>query len=112
MAASAAFLLALGIAAPANADTAMTAGTLMEKLPTRERSTYIMGLVEGLAYARFQKDSAKLGSKDSEGMNCIYGFFYGDSMKALDRIEAAFKKYSDHFPAVVLTAIVKKECGE
>ena len=90
----------------------MTAGVIMDKFSSRERSTYIMGLVEGLAYARFQKDSAKTGGKDSSGMNCIYGFFYGDSMKALDRIESAFKNYSEHFPAVVLTAIVKKECGE
>lgn len=102
----------IGNAIPANADTAMTAGVVMKEMPTRERTAYIMGIVEGLAYARFEKDTAKSGSKDTSGMSCIYSFFYDDNVKALDRIEAAFTKYGEHSPAVVLTAIVKKECGE
>lgn len=84
----------------------------MEKMPARERTAYIIGLVEGLAYARFRKDTIAAGTKTDAGMNCIYGWLYTDSMTALDRIEAVFRKYSDHFPATLLATMIKKECGE
>lgn len=90
----------------------LSAGALLEDLPTRERTSYIMGVVEGLAYAQFRKDTLASGNKDETGMKCIYQWFYKDTMAALDRIEAAFRKYSDHMPALVVTALVKQECGE
>lgn len=96
----------------ANADTAMTAGTVIDEMPVRERTSYIMGIVEGLAYARFQRDTQGSGEANHEGMNCIYNWFYADSMSRLDTIEATFSAYADQFPAVILSAMVKRECGE
>lgn len=112
MAAAAGFLLSLGIAAPANADTAMTAGVVMKEMPVRERSAYVMGIVEGLAYARFRQDTVAAGSKTETGSACIYDWFYKDASASFDRIEAAFKKYPEHFPSTLLVAMIKKECGE
>ncbi len=105
-------VLLVGAAAPAAADTAMTAGVVLEEMPVRERSSYVMGIVEGLAYSRFRKDTHAAGQNDETGMKCVYDWFYRDSMKSLDLIEAAFRKYSDHYPSVLLAVMIKKECGE
>ena len=96
----------------AAADTPMTAGVIMEKMKAGERALYVVGLIDGLAYARFRKDSAAAGSKVESGMACIYDWFYKDGVSAMDRIEAAFRSYSTQFPSVVMAAILKKECGE
>ena len=90
----------------------MTAGTIMKEMGTRERSTYIMGLVDGMAYARFRSDTAKASQKSEAGMNCIIDTLYKDMTAGLDRIEAAFEKYPDYLPSTVVGAIMKKECGE
>ena len=111
-AAASAFLLSLGITHAANADTAMTAGVLMERMKPADRYIYVSGMIEGLAYARFLRDSATNGSKDERGMKCIYDWFYEGGDTAQDSIEAAFRLYADYSPSVVAWAMIKKECGE
>jgi len=90
----------------------LSAGVLLDEMPVRERTSYIMGVVEGLAYARFRKDTMLSGEKDEQGMKCIYEWFYSDNTAALDKIEAAFKQYRQHTPALIVTALVRRECGE
>lgn len=108
-----AVLLGSGVAfAEDNRGTPMTAGLIMQKMPVRERFSYIAGIVEGLAYSRFRKDTQAKGGKDTGGMKCIYDWFYADNTKRMDVIEAAFRKYAEHYPATLLAAMVKKECGE
>jgi len=104
----------LGIGSPqfASADTAMTAGVVMKDMPVRERTSFIIGVVEGLAYARFRYDSATAGHKEEGGMNCIYNWLYKDTTTTMDRIESTFRKYEQHLPSVLLAAMIKKECGE
>lgn len=103
-------MLATG-AAPSHA-TEMTAGVIMKEMPTRERAAYVMGIVEGLAYARFRKDTEAAGAKTVTGMRCIYDWLYKDTKAGFDRIEAAFSKFPDHFPSTLLATMLKKECGE
>lgn len=69
-------------------------------------------LVEGLAYARFRKDTLATGSKDETGMKCIYGWFFAKQESVISDVEAAFSKYADHIPAVIAATMLKKECGE
>ena len=95
-----------------NPGTAMTAGVIMEKMPEDSRYYFISGIIEGLAYARFLKDTNAAGSNAQSGMNCIYDWFYADAPNQMLSIEAAFSKYKDHFPSVVLTAMIKRKCGE
>ncbi|MGJ8531688.1 MAG: hypothetical protein ACSHYC_05855 [Alphaproteobacteria bacterium] len=95
----------------AQAQNSMTAGNLVE-LPTRERTAYVMGTVEGLAYARFRADTKASGSKDETGFNCIHDWLFADTMKRLDIIEATFRKYPGHRPSTLLSAMIKKDCGE
>jgi len=96
----------------ANDNTPMTAGVVMERMEVRERYGYIAGIVEGLAYARFRKDTLAAGSKDERGMQCIYDWFYADKEAMFVRIGQAFTKYPEHFPSTLIAVMVKKECGE
>lgn len=111
---SVALAAVLGFSAPvvARADTAMTAGVVLQQMPVRERAAYIMGIVEGLAYARFRKDTIAAGTKTDTGMSCVYDWFYRDTAATYERIEATFRKYADHHPSTLLAAMIKKECGE
>ena len=90
----------------------MTAGAVLKDMPVRERTAYITGIVEGLAYARFRKDTIAAGTKNETGMTCVRNWFYKDALGTLTRIEATFEKYATEFPPVILTLMVKKECGE
>lgn len=90
----------------------MTAGTIMKEMPARERATYIMGIVEGIAYGRFRKDTIASGAKDEAGMKCILAWFYRDMLASYERIEGAFRQYEQHMPSTVVAAMAKKECGE
>ncbi|MBX3568393.1 MAG: hypothetical protein KF914_10065 [Rhizobiaceae bacterium] len=92
--------------------TDMTAGIIMKEMPPGERSAYVMGIVEGFAYARFRKDTQAAGNKDVTGMRCIYDWLWKDTKAAFARIDAAFTKYPDHFPSTLLATMLKKECGE
>jgi hypothetical protein len=105
-------VLPLTIVPASAAGTDMTAGVVMKEMPARERAAYIMGIVEGFAYARFRKDTEASGSKDVTGMRCIYDWLYKDSKSAFQRIEAAFTKYPEHFPSTLLATMLKKECDE
>ena len=95
-----------------NAGTAMTAGVIMEKMKPGERFTYVSGLIEGLAYARFLKDSTAKGVNDQEGMDCINRWFFDGTTATMDQIENAFNKYHEHYPSVVIFALIKRKCGE
>lgn len=90
----------------------MTAGVIMKEMPVRERTSYIQGMVDGMAYARFRKDTLATGSKDETGMACVHDWFHKDSLARLMRIEATFEKYPNELPSVLLTLMIKKECGE
>jgi hypothetical protein len=77
----------------------------MEKMTVEQRYTFIAGVVEGLAYARFASDG-----KETAGMNCIYRWFYDDA-KVADLIEEAFRKYPSFTPGAVVAALAKRKCG-
>lgn len=95
-----------------NSGTAMTAGVIMEKMPGDKRFYFVSGIIEGLAYARFLRDTKASGGNPESGMNCIYNWFYDDGAARMLRVEDAFKKYPQHFPSVLLTAMIKRKCGE
>lgn len=90
----------------------MTAGNLMKTMPVPERTAYVTGIVDGLAYARFRKDTLAKGEKDEAGMACILKWFNKDSLATLTRIEATFQKYANEYPPTILALMVKQECGE
>ncbi|MVA97968.1 hypothetical protein GN330_12005 [Nitratireductor sp. CAU 1489] len=90
----------------------MTAGVVMEKMKPKELYSYVYGIVEGMAYARFRKDTVAAGAKTETGMTCIYNWFFSGNGKSYADITAAFRKYPEHGPPVIVAALIKKKCGE
>lgn len=78
----------------------------MKDMNAGEKLSYVAGVVEGLAMARYMKDGKK-----PEGMNCIYGWFYDDK-QTVDNIYAAFEKYPTYTPGTIIDVLVKQKCGE
>ncbi len=89
----------------------VTAGKVLNELKSNELVWYVGGIVEGLAYARFRKDTMAATKKVTTGSDCIRKWFHGNDQIVL-KISATFKKYADYTPWVVIAAMVKKECGE
>lgn len=85
--------------------TDLTAGVVMEKMTSEQRSSYIAGIIEGLAYARYAKNG-----KADQGMKCIYQWFY-EKDGTLRKIHAAFDRFKDYLPGAVIAAMIEKECG-
>ena len=99
------FALPLTLAPTMASAQDFTAGVVMEKMSAVERSAYLAGVVEGLAYARYAKDG-----KQTSGMKCIYAWFYeGDG--TLQKIHSAFNRFKDYLPGAVIAAMVERECG-
>lgn len=94
----------LGCPGPASS-TEFTARVVMEKMTAEERYSYLAGIVEGLAYARYASDG-----KTRAGMQCIYSWFY-DDRKTADLIEAAFAQYPDYTPGAVVAVLAKRKCN-
>lgn len=82
------------------------ADKIMTELKAGERYSFVAGVVEGLAIARYMKDGKK-----SEGMNCIYDWFYDDK-ETIKTIYAAFGKYGTYPPGSVIDVLAKQKCGE
>ncbi|MFN3171230.1 MAG: hypothetical protein ACE37E_11115 [Hyphomicrobiales bacterium] len=95
-----------------NGETLMTAETIMREMPVRDRYIYVSGIVEGLAYARLVKDSQTTGERDNSGMNCIYEWYFADDGETHMQIEQAFRQYPAHFPNIIVSVMINRECGE
>lgn len=93
--------LATGVAAED-----LSAGVVADKMKPDERYTYVAGVVEGLAYARFVQD----GQSEEPGMRCIYQWFYNED-GTVDQIFAAYRAFPDHLPGAVTAALIKRRCG-
>lgn len=94
------------IAAPSEAvATEFTAGVVMEKMAGGERYTFVSGIVEGLAYARFIRDG-----KNEAGMKCVLDWFHGNNKVAMDDIEILFAKYPAYPPAPIVSTLAERKC--
>lgn len=90
--------------APAHAED-FTAGVVMSNMSPEDRYTFVAGIVEGLAHARYVKDN-----KDTAGRSCIYNWFYDDRAN-LEKIYAGFERYPGALPGAVVGALVSVDCG-
>ena len=90
----------------------MTAGIVLEKMSGKELFAYVYGIVDGMAYARFRRDTLAAGTKQQTGMDCIYKWFFANDNAAFAKIEGAFRANADYIPPVIIAALIKKECGE
>lgn len=94
---------AMGVSA-ASADTPLTAGVVAERMEASDRVPYAAGLVEGIAFARYQ-----LGNQDTDAMACVYDWFFSGQQRT-NLIFEAFERFPDYTPGAVVTALVNRAC--
>lgn len=95
-----------------NAESFMTAETIMREMTVDERFLYVSGIVEGFAYRRLESDTAATGAHDESGMACINQWFYRSGVEPFQLIQAAFNQYPEHFPSTIVSVLINRECGE
>ena len=100
-----AILLIMGMA-HTNSSFAFTADEVVNKMSERDRSTYLAGMVDGLAQARWIADKPK-----ADGVRCILDWYYqgGDAVQA--NIKQWFSRHLKTEANGLLYVLIKKECG-
>lgn len=83
------------------------AGFVLNGMTSDQQVSYIAGVIEGLAFARWLKDDRAM-----EGMRCIYNWAYEDTSKKWDQIEAFFAKHPERKAGPLVYILIKAECGE
>ena len=94
-----------GFGASVAAQEQMTAGSLTTNMNADERISFLAGIVEGLATARYYADD-----KQPEGRKCIYDWFYRTD-GTLRKVYAAFDRYPDQFPGPIMAVLIRSKCG-
>ena len=85
----------------------LNAGFVLNEMNADQRTGYLFGVVEGLAYARFLRDKP-----DQTGMNCIYDWYHGaGSDKRQAKAKALMRRHADKPVGPLLYVLMKKECG-
>lgn len=87
--------------------TEINADVVMNKMNSDQRVSYVSGVIEGLAYARFVRDKP-----DETGMKCIYDWYYADNEKRWKKtLFPMFDRHIDKPIGVILHVLTKKACG-
>ena len=92
----------------AQAET-LDAGYVLNKMTAEQRGSYLSGVVEGLAFARFVQDRP-----DESGMACIYNW-QNENLgrpEAFKTVAAWLERHSERTVGVLLYTLIKRECGE
>ena len=85
----------------------LNAGFVLNEMNADQRTGYLFGVVEGLAYARFLRDKP-----DQSGMNCIYDWYHGvGSDKRQAKARALMLRHANMPVGPLLYVLMKKECG-
>ncbi|MFN3226815.1 MAG: hypothetical protein ACE360_11270 [Hyphomicrobiales bacterium] len=82
----------------------MTAGVIFERMPQEDRFPFAAGLVEGIAFGRYQ-----LGGQDVAAMECIFDWFYEGEGKTTLVFEA-FEQFPDYTAGAVVAALTNRAC--
>jgi len=100
-------MVALGfMTSSVGAAWAVTADDVMNKMNSDERSSYVAGVVEGLAQTRWIADKP-----DPTGMRCIHDWHYKGGEENWLKIYEFFARHADKPAAALLYVMIKKDCG-
>jgi len=103
-----AILLCSGVFASFGGVTqALTADDVLNKMNSDQQTSYIAGVVGGLAYSRFLRDQP-----DSTGMSCIHDWYYGSGTDKWAQIETWFSRHVEQQVEPLLYVLIKRECGK
>lgn len=83
----------------------LTAGVILTKLSQEERFSYVAGVVEGLAYARYFAEG-----KTTESLDCIFNWFYRED-GTTEKIYAAFDRYPNQPAGALIAVLIRTKCG-
>lgn len=86
---------------------ALTADDVLNQMTSEQQSSYIAGVVGGLAYARFLQDRP-----DQSGMSCINDWYYGSGTAKWAQIETWFARHPEKQAEPLLYVLITRECGE
>lgn len=86
---------------------ALTANEVLTNMESGERFSYVSGIVDGLAYARWLAERP-----NEEGMQCIYGWYYSNDDSVRARILTWLERHPDKPVDALMYVLIKKECGE
>ena len=85
---------------------ALTANDVLNNMSSDESTSYINGVVEGLAYSRWLRDKPSV-----EGMNCINNWHYKGGDANYKRTLTWLERHPDKPVGALLHVLIKKECG-
>ena len=100
--------LAAGLTLAAPQAGALTVEDLRENLSVEAQTSYVAGVVEGLAFARWIADD-----RAYEGMDCILEWYYrsGDTSAFRAALDM-FDQHPDQHIGTLMYALIREECGE
>jgi len=104
-------LLSSGVALVPNSEAkaqGLEVSTVLENMSSVQLTAYLSGIVEGLAYARFENE----GRDAQGGMKCIQDWYYNSEGEAAVQILQAFDRFTDYPAVAVVAAMAKQKCGE
>lgn len=98
----------IGLTISGHQTVALTADDVLNKMGPKESASYVNGIVEGLATARWLKDRP-----NADGAQCIYDWYYQEPITPVwNRVVAWFERHPDQSPGTLMHVLIKKECGE
>lgn len=102
-----AIIIAAMVMNTTNYAVAQSADDVLNKMEPGETTSYLAGVVEGLAFARWLKDRP-----DQTGSKCIYDWYYEtDTETRFNRVRAWLKRHPDKGVGALMYVLIKKECG-
>jgi len=104
---SAIMLVAAAFLSSGKEAAALTADDVLNKMGADERFSYVSGVIDGLAYARWLSDRP-----DDTGMQCIYSWYYNGEAAKHQLIDTWFERHLDMPVDALLYVLIKRECGE
>ncbi|PHR55182.1 MAG: hypothetical protein COA47_14390 [Robiginitomaculum sp.] len=105
---SAIILVAVAFISSGKEAAALTADEVLNRMTPEQSATYVNGIIEGLATARWLQDRP-----NAEGMNCIYDWYYQQPNSAVwNRIIEWFERHPEQQAGALMAVLIKPECGE
>ncbi|MGH1330673.1 MAG: hypothetical protein ACRBBK_07310 [Paracoccaceae bacterium] len=87
---------------------AVTAEDVLNTMNADQRHGYLVGVVEGLATARWLQDKP-----DQTGMQCISNWYLQRPQSVVsNEIETWFARHPERQAGLLLSVLIKRECGE
>jgi len=104
-------LLSSGVVLVPNSEAeaqGLEVSTVLENMNAEQMNAYLSGIVEGLAYARYEQEG-----RDADGsMKCIQDWFYYSEGEGVKQIMQAFNRFKTYPATSVVAALVAQKCGD